>query len=139
MIEIELPMSIILPRKTKKDREVKLNLNVYRNLHYHINNSIKKKFKEKILYKLESQLNSPIYLIYVVRVKRMKDLRNITTVIDKFFCDALVEAGCIDNDKACDIPVVTDVYDDSIKEDKCFVYIFENKNSYLEVLKSFIS
>ena len=44
--KIIVPLYITLPRKTKKDKKISLNLNWYRNVNFHTNNEVKKKFKE---------------------------------------------------------------------------------------------
>lgn len=48
MIEIELPVFIMIPRKTKADRKISINLNTYRNTHYVINNQLKHLYKESL-------------------------------------------------------------------------------------------
>jgi hypothetical protein len=95
--EFILPLSVILPRKTKEDKKIMLNLNVYRNLHHAINNQVKQLFlpiewylfkagKIKISYKIQK------------KTKRKFDTMNIISVVDKFFLDWLVKMQYIPDD-----------------------------------------
>lgn len=92
-----LPTFVILPRKTKKDRRIALNLNVYRNLNYMVNNQMKLIFEpiQGEVFKAEK-----IRISYYVekKMRRLFDTKNITSIVDKFFCDWLVKNGCIPDD-----------------------------------------
>ena len=95
------PVSVTIPRKTKKDRIVYLNLNTYRNLHYIINNQAKGIYKEL----METQISklpkfNKIALLFELHKgsKRKIDRHNICSIVQKFFCDALVELGKLDDD-----------------------------------------
>lgn len=101
-------MSLSLPHKltlgfTKDGKEnvFYLNLNQYRNAHYHILNKAKIIFKENVAKGIASlpRLNK-IELVYKLYPKshRAMDVANICSVVDKFFCDALVELGKLDDD-----------------------------------------
>ena len=74
-----------------------LNLNVYRNINFMVNNQMKQLFKpiSGELFKAEK-----IRITYFVekKMKRLFDTRNTSDVVDKFFCDWLVENGCIPDD-----------------------------------------
>jgi hypothetical protein len=87
----------MLPRKTMKDRKMMLNLGIYRNLNYIVNNQMKQLFKpiSGEVFKAEK-----IRISYFVekRHKRLFDTRNITDVVDKFFCDWLVNNDFIPDD-----------------------------------------
>ena len=92
---------VILPRKTKKDKKVYLNLNVYRNLHFQINNQAKEKYNELMREQLQNvKLQTPIELKFVLYKKqnRKTDRSNILSICEKFFCDALVYHQCIKDD-----------------------------------------
>lgn len=87
-----------------------LNLNGYRNGHYQSLN------KAKINYKavLSEQINKLPFLYRVEIVytlftatKRKCDIANVLSVHDKFFCDALVELGKLEDDDYEKIPQVT--------------------------------
>ncbi len=38
---LKLPLSVVIPRKTKEDKKIMLNLNTFRNLHYMTMNQAK--------------------------------------------------------------------------------------------------
>lgn len=100
--KISSPVSIVIPRKTKKDRVIALNLNVYRNTHFHVLNDIKIRYKELIL----PQLNNLPVFKYVYTVEYVwypqrnnhSDVANVCCIVDKFFCDALVESNHLKDD-----------------------------------------
>lgn len=85
------------------NKKIKLNLNVYRNLHYQVNNKAKIIFKEKLLndYPELSLIRSDsIHVNYdiIPNNKQKFDTMNIVSIVDKFFLDALVNIGCIPDD-----------------------------------------
>lgn len=102
---IDLPISPKARSKNNKKRLAEgkpfnrkyLNLNVYRNLDPFANDQMKKLFKPLSgeLFKAEK-----IRISYYVekKMKRLFDTRNISDVVDKFFCDWLVENECIPDD-----------------------------------------
>ena len=99
--KIVAPLFIILPRKTKADKKIIINLNNYRNWHYIISNEVKKKYKENIKDQLEGlKFNSPIKLEFKLfkGSKRKSDRANVLSIHEKFLCDALTECGCIIDD-----------------------------------------
>lgn len=99
MWSIDLPLSLDVGAK----KPVALNLNIYRNLHPHINNKAKIAFKEKVKPLLEGiPLQEKIHLHYELfaPTKARRDLMNVTSVVDKFFSDVLPEAGVILDDHA---------------------------------------
>jgi len=103
MIKINLPLSVTLPRKTKEDRKVIINLNNYRNWHYIISNDVKERYKEALRYTLMG-LKFPgkikLHFVLFQGSNRRVDRANVLSIQEKFFCDALVHYGCIvdDND-----------------------------------------
>ena len=78
-----------------------LNLNVYRNMHYQSLNKAKVNFKEHMAEQIEliPLINkcSARYVLYVGS-KRLCDIANVCSVVDKFFMDALVEMGKLPDD-----------------------------------------
>lgn len=96
-------MIIISPLKVPitKTKYFVLNINQYRNACFFTLNTAKKKYKELIQDQLIniSKLDK-IYLTYVVypKDKKLFDLDNVCSIHAKFFQDALVECGCIDED-----------------------------------------
>ncbi len=100
-LEIKLPTYITIPRKTKKDKKLAINMNIYRNLHFIVENQSKKIFKEIVRHKLENvKLDIPLDINYKIFVgtKRECDIDNIGSILSKYFHDALTELGCIPDD-----------------------------------------
>ena len=98
---------LVLPATTK--RKFILNLNNYRNTHYRILNGVKIKYKEFMkeqILSLKSKLNKCciIYTVYKGD-KRNFDIGNICSVHQKFFEDALVELGRLEDDRYINIPM----------------------------------
>lgn len=90
----------------KKPKKYHFNLNNYRNWHPHLSNELKKRYKDIAKHKLEDgfdSLEDPIELTFIMYRgdKRKVDRANVLSIHEKFFCDALVELGFIqdDNDK----------------------------------------
>jgi hypothetical protein len=86
-----------------KNKSYKLNLNVYRNLHYQILNNMKVQFK-KDFYNLYPEIKTikagRVEIEYNIQPynKALFDTMNIVCIVDKFFLDALSEAGVIPDD-----------------------------------------
>lgn len=102
MVKIISPLFVDLPRKTKKDKRIYLNLNVYRNLNRFTNGDAKIIYCEDMEKQLKGLvLKTPVRITYVLfkGSKRKTDRANILSVVDKFFCDALVHWGCIFDDE----------------------------------------
>lgn len=78
-----------------------LNLNIYRNAYYHTLNTAKVVYKELIRKELEGlSFNPPIEITYVYYPpdNRKSDLGNVLPIHAKFFEDALVECGYVEDD-----------------------------------------
>jgi len=107
-LKIDLPLSIVIPRKTKADKVFHLNLNTYRNTYFMVLNQAKTLFKDTIVLP-DDVLDSPpykfTYTVYPAN-KRSFDIANVCSIVDKFCCDALVEAGLIKDDNHKHIPIV---------------------------------
>jgi Holliday junction resolvase RusA-like endonuclease len=103
---LSAPIKLERPRS----RDLPLNLNEYRNTHFQTLNNLKKRFKGR----MEGQIRElPIlnrieihYTLYPAS-KRLCDVANILSVVDKFFCDALSELGKIEDDNYLFIPRVS--------------------------------
>ena len=101
MIKIISPLFVMLPRKTKKDKKIYLNLNVYRNLHFIVNNQAKEIYNEIMKEQLSYlKFRKPINLEFVLykSANRKTDRSNFLSIVEKFFCDALVNHKCIEDD-----------------------------------------
>ena len=99
-MEFTLPIYMEIEKKTKKNQNIMLGLNWLRNAHHFISNKIKHEFQELVL----SQINSSVKyrkmnVIYKVYLKRTNaDGGNVRSVVEKFFLDALVKGGVIEDD-----------------------------------------
>ena len=129
-MKIESPSSVLLPRKTKADKKVYLNLNVYRNLHYISNNKAKEIYNEKMSAQLSGlKLKTPIKLTFILHRgdKRKGDRSNPLSIVEKFFCDALVFHKCIPDDKD-DFIYSTHYYTGEIDKGSPYVEILIEEN-----------
>jgi len=86
-----------------------LNLNNYRNTHYHILNKAKQNYYliiKSILRGVERKKYNKISIVYTLYPKtaRMTDLDNVISIVQKFFQDALVKEGFIEDDNYNFIP-----------------------------------
>lgn len=88
------PTKVVLPRKRKKDMVIYLNLNIYRNLHFILNNDAKKEYKRLMIDQV-SQLPKmkKIALVFVLHKSTLgvKDRHNVCCIVQKFFCDVLTD------------------------------------------------
>lgn len=95
------PLHVTIPRKTKKDRRIALNMNVYRNLHHSVNGQAKKLYLELVREQLEGlHIQTPVEITYKVfkPTKRILDKMNVVSVVSKFLLDAITELGCWEDD-----------------------------------------
>ena len=100
-MKIISPLFITIPRKTKKDRKVYINLNTYRNLHYLVEGMSKKIYCELMVEQLKGVvLHPPIEITFTLfkGSNRKIDRSNILSITEKYFCDALVHYGAIPDD-----------------------------------------
>lgn len=94
------PLYIILA-KSKLGKKYHLNLNNYRNWQSAVSNNLKKKYKEIVSSQLVGKkLKAPVEIkfTYIKGQNRKVDRANVLSVHEKFFCDALVECGCLPDD-----------------------------------------
>jgi len=79
-----------------------LNLNQYRNAHYHTLNRAKVLFSTQVQPDIDKLpvFSEPVELEYTLNPgsKRRMDIANVLSIVDKFFCDALVSSGKIPDD-----------------------------------------
>ena len=85
------------------NKKIKLNLNVYRNLHYKVNNKAKNIFTQRLIldYPELSLIHSEFVCLnysIIPNDRQRFDIMNIVSIVDKFFLDALVNIGCIPDD-----------------------------------------
>lgn len=103
MVEIELPMTVTIPRKTKQDKVFSLNLNIYRNTHHMVLNQAKVAWKDvvkKAVGKQQILFTGPCTFTYTVYPgnNRAFDIGNVLPIVQKFTDDALIELGIITDD-----------------------------------------
>lgn len=125
MSECELKMQVPIYIKVGK-KNYSLNLNVYRNMHHHVSNNIKQQFKNVVGWSLIGRKFNKIEIEYTVfpKVNRPYDVSNICAIVDKFFSDALVSVGAIEDDNFNFIPKVTYKWGGHCKENpRCEVRI----------------
>lgn len=99
MIEIQLPIYLEVGKREPK--KLPLNLNHYRNAHFQVLNQMKKAFKEAVGSHLKyPKIQQPIQITYVLHLptRRLTDISNVCSIVDKYFQDALVELGLLEDD-----------------------------------------
>ena len=93
----------VLWMKTRTGRDNCLNLNWYRNAHFHKLNKAKKAYKAIMK---ESIIALPGYdkvtIHYKYYLRQKCDMGNVHSIVEKFFLDALVEFGKLPDDN-CEI------------------------------------
>jgi len=97
-----LPLFVTLPRKRNPDKKVMLNLNIYRNMHFQVNNQVKELFKPISIYAFRAEVIEISYTVYKT-TKRKYDTMNIISIVDKFFLDWLVENNYLLDDTCLNV------------------------------------
>lgn len=101
-------------------KNIPISLNWYRNAHYQTSNNIKIKFKKFIapqfegLEKIEGKIR--IKFVYYAARNNSPDLDNFTSISKKFFQDAAVELGLIEEDSVNYITSTSEYYGGIDKE-----------------------
>lgn len=98
--EIVVNMPLYIEKSGKKRH---LNLNNYRNWHYQVSNYLKQQYKaivnnEMQAYKLIRLKKIRLTFTLYKGDKRKVDRANVLSIHEKFFCDAIVELGFIQDD-----------------------------------------
>ena len=110
-MELTLPITVTIPRKTKEGKKVSLNMNTYRNLQFHTNNQAKVIYKELLSQRISDTImpTPPVRLTYTLyqQSNRATDVANVLSIVDKFTCDAFVELGLLPDDNFRFVPEVT--------------------------------
>lgn len=127
MFKISCPIRVT---KNKRGASWSCNLNNYRNTHHQILNATKRMFKVAVtegiqtLPKLSGALL--VYTLYTPN-KKLVDVSNVCSVVDKYFCDALVSLGILEDDNYTFVPL-TMYYFGGIDRDnpRCDVHIIPN-------------
>jgi len=125
VIILTCPLYVDLPRKTKKDKRVYINMNSYRNLHFLVNNQVKKMYLEAVREQLEGLIiQTPVEITYKVykKTSRRLDKLNVISVTGKYLLDAITELGCWIDDN-----------DDHVKTETILPTELDRANSRVEV------
>ena len=126
IINLTCPLYVDLPRKTKKDKRVYINMNSYRNLHFLVNNQVKKMYLEAVRSQLEGlTIQTPVEITYKVYKKtaRRLDKMNVVAITSKYLLDAITELGCWEDDN-----------DDHVKTEIILPTELDRANSRVEVI-----
>lgn len=124
-IYLKCPLYVDLPRKTKKDKRVYINMNSYRNLHFLVNNQVKKMYLEAVRGQLEGvTIQTPVEITYKVykKTSRRLDKMNVIAITSKYLLDAVTELGCWEDDN-----------DDHVKTETILPTELDRANSRVEV------
>ena len=112
-MKLKLPLYVTIPRKTKADRVLWLNLNVYRNTHYLVLNQAKAEYARLVGAALAGmrpdRMDPPPYRFrYTIypATARAFDLANVAPIVQKFTDDALITLGIIPEDNHKIIPAI---------------------------------
>jgi len=103
MYKISLPIYYTQKFKNKKDKNILVGMNWYRNSNFFINNKVKKHYKDliedKLFYFIDDQIEGKYKVKYKLYYKNPRsDMMNIVSVIDKFLNDALQDYGLVKED-----------------------------------------
>lgn len=99
-----LPLSVHLKRKTKKDKKVSININWFRSAHHRHYEEAKKVYSDLMREQIISFDPLPggskvrIKYSFYAALNNNPDLDNFVGAAKKFFQDALVNHGFIDDD-----------------------------------------
>ncbi len=105
-----MPLSIQIGRK-----KLSINLNTYRNLHFLVSNKLKIEYSRLIHAQVkEVKKYDKISLRFTLYPpnKMRRDRSNYLSIHEKFFCDAIVSAGIIEDD--CDKYIISSFYSTGI-------------------------
>lgn len=94
-------ISVPLKVQISKKGYFALNLNVYRNAHYMTLNKAKVVFKELItpfLVQIPKLKCCSLEYVLYPKTNRLCDVSNVCSIVDKFFSDAFVESGHLEDD-----------------------------------------
>lgn len=112
-MKIDLPLTVTLPRKKGPGKRFILNLNDYRVTYWRILNDAKQMYVDLVRDSLPIDggkwLDDPPYIFtYTLfpKDKRLCDVSNACSIIDKFAADALVKLHVIPDDSREIIPIV---------------------------------
>jgi len=143
MRKVTTKLNVMLPRKTIDDKKVYINLNNYRNWHHQISNQAKHQFCEDLRPQLEGKkFKTPISITFTLykASKRKTDRANILSIIEKFFCDAIVYYECIEDDND-DFISSTHYYSNGVDKEnpRCEIEIKENNKKLNKLILNYMA
>lgn len=97
--EITIPVPIYV--KVSKKNTFSINLNEYRNAHFHVLNKAKIVFSEMIapvLATIPPMVSTKLHFKLFFGSNRDVDTSNVCSIVEKFFCDAIVNHGILEDD-----------------------------------------
>ena len=128
-LRLGLPLKVILPRKTKKDKVFHLNKNVERNAHYTDYNKAKEIFTEALCNELADcgvVIEKPVCFLFTLykKGKAVCDVGNYS-IVEKFASDAIVKAGIIKDDNYKFVDGIFWCWGGFADKDNCVLEIIE--------------
>lgn len=132
--KFEAPLYLVLAKR-KNGKKYHLNLNQYRNWRPVVSNNLKIKYKDTIWKQFKGiKLQPPVIIRFTLHKssKRRIDRANVLSIHEKFFCDALVEAGCLPDDNDNFILMTTYESGDIIKNDGKVIIEIEEVGKYVK-------
>lgn len=95
----EFPIYYTQKFKTKKDKNILVGLNWFRNAHYRLLNDVKHHYHDLVRKIAHNGVYDHIEVVWKVYVKNNRtDPHNVRSVLEKFVLDGLVECGVIKDD-----------------------------------------
>jgi len=125
-LKLIVPLYVELPRKTKKNVNVWLNMNRFMNLHHIMKNNAKKVFFEVMRDQLEGvKIDTPVNITYQLFSpdRRRRDKMNAIAVVSKFLLDAITHYDCWEDDN-----------DDFVKTETILPTEYDKGNGRIEVV-----
>ena len=125
-LKLIVPLFVELPKKTKKNVNVWLNMNRFMNLHHIMKNNAKKVFFEVMRDQLEGvKIDTPVNITYQLFSpdRRKRDKMNAIAVVSKFLLDTITHYGCWEDDN-----------DDFVKTETLLPTEYDKGNGRIEVV-----
>ena len=134
---VKAPWCLYLPRKTKADKRYSINLNHYRNAHHTENHKAKQIYKEAMkdqIALLGSYKKIKVSYYLYPPTNAALDIGNVRSIHEKYFLDALVELGHLEDDNHKFQPVEETYYVRKDNKDPCvFIVITEVSDSSINI------
>lgn len=99
--QVTAPLRVRISKKPGAKGEFLLNLNTYRNAHFYMLDKAKKVFKDLMAPQIKALPRFKkihLEMILYPGSSHLCDVSNICSIVEKFFADALVELGKLEDD-----------------------------------------